>query len=118
MLRVTILGLVSFTVFFGLITVLPMLESEIPGPQQYALATIPLTPSCAISAHPDVINRGEEASIAWWSENALYAVLSGVGEVPLKGGSFIAPLTTGDYLLSVVSATGEWAYCSTSITVM
>ncbi len=130
MFRVLILGVTVSVVLIGIIVVSPILDGSIEG-ESFVAAIQAITPqqspqikprpaivpSCIISAHPSVISRGEEASIAWRAESAVSASLSGVGDVPLRGGFFVGPLMTGDYVLSVLSSTGEWSFCTTAITV-
>ena len=125
MFRVLVLGASALVVLVTIVTVSPILDGSIELepfvasvqesiPQEVEVQP---APSCIISAHPAVISRGEEASIAWGSENAISASLSLVGAVPPRGGIYVKPLITGDYVLSVLSSTGEWSYCTTAIIV-
>lgn len=58
-------------------------------------------PSCIISVNPDVIERGDSANLAWGSQNASSATLSGVGAVPTQGGISVSPVQTTTYTLTV-----------------
>lgn len=75
------------------------------------------TPSCIISAYPDVIQRGETANLAWGSENTAYATLSGYGAVGQSGGRVIAPDSSTTFTLVVYSNSGTSRSCSATITV-
>ena len=122
--RPLVLGLAVLVVFVGLTTVLPILESDIDAsPQAAAVAYMRATPvgepSCIISAHPQVAERGEEVSLAWSSENVEDLFLMGdLGEVSANGGAFVTPEQSQVYTLYVRSISGEVSSCSTSVTVL
>src|SRR3989344_6532511 len=124
MLRVLILGASALIVLVAIVTVSPILDGSIEVqpfvasvqasiPQEMSEEKVQPPPSCIISAHPNSISRGEEASIAWGSEHANSAAFSNGEDVPLQGGLFVRPITTRDYMLSVFSPSGEWSYCTT-----
>src|SRR3989338_5574218 len=143
MFRVLVFGAAALTVFVGIVTVFPLLDSEIDSGVSAAVASVGasvpgetfeddsskeettrhlsekslIRPSCMISANPAVISRGERVSIAWDSENAASARLSDVGAVLPHGGLFMRPSRSGAYMLVVHSTDGEIALCSTSIIV-
>jgi len=81
-------------------------------------APVSLTPSCIISANPSVIARGEGANLAWGSNNASGATLSGVGAVPPSGGTHIAPSQSTTYTLAVFNSSGRSNSCATQVTVL
>lgn len=118
MARVLILSLAVVCVFFGLSTVMPILEGT-EGERQVAVVVgaFKNSPSCIISSHPNAISLGESAGIAWGSEHASLAQLSDAGEVSLQGGMFVTPLNTTTYTLTVSAPTGEVSSCNTVITV-
>ena len=80
-------------------------------PPEYA------TPTCIISAHPDSIRRGETTSLAWGSNNASSALLSGVGAVAVNGGMYIAPQQSATYTLTVYGS-GRSNSCATQVGVL
>lgn len=73
-------------------------------------------PRCVISGYPDVVRRGQSASIAWKADNATSASLSGYGTVPLENGRTVTPNETTTYILTV-SGNGRSTSCSTTIVV-
>ena len=73
--------------------------------------------SCVISVNPTTISAGESASLAWFSQNASSAVLSGVGPVPLQSGISVRPSQSTTYLLTVSSADGRSTSCNARLTV-
>ena len=73
--------------------------------------------SCIISAYPDVITRGNSANLAWGSENASRATLSGTGSVNVRGGIYVKPTQTSDYTLTVYNAEGRPNSCTARILV-
>ena len=75
-------------------------------------------PSCIISANPGTIRKGYSASLAWGSERASSASLSGVGRVPVKGGRHVSPPQTAEYLLTVSDAYGRSGTCATRVNVL
>lgn len=76
-----------------------------------------ITPSCQISTNPEVIRRGEAANLAWVSQNAVSARLSGEGGVAQSGGRIVAPSQTTVYSLQVTSRSGKTASCAATLTV-
>ncbi len=74
-------------------------------------------PSCVISAHPSTISRGGRASLAWVSNNAQSAALSGAGAVSLTGGTFIEPQTATTYTLTVRDSFGRYNTCSAQVAI-
>ena len=82
----------------------------------YARITVPPPvsgpPSCIISANPDGIDRGESASLAWGSQYASSANLSGVGTVPTQGGISVSPIQTPTYTLTVGGSSGRSNKCT------
>ena len=126
MSRVLVLCAAILVALASIVTVAPILEDDASDRYVASVQTgvssqftkePSLSPSCALSAHPSEIVQGGEVSIAWGSENAVSAILSEIGEVPVHGGLFVRPETTRDYLLSVRSQSGEWASCTTSVIV-
>src|SRR3990167_7015170 len=69
-------------------------------------------PSCIISVNPDVISRGESANLAWGSQNASSATLSGTGPVPTQGGVSVSPIQTTTYTLTVGGSSGQSSSCT------
>ena len=69
-------------------------------------------PSCLISVNPDVISRGESANLAWGSQNASSATLSGTGPVPTQGGVSVSPIQTTTYTLTVGGSSGQSSSCT------
>lgn len=123
MLRAFIFALASVTIFLGIATVIPLVEDGVQFGQFAASGYVYDTPqaivppSCIISAHPQVVQAGESASIAWNTRNASSAELTpAFGEVPLQGGFFIEPQYSEVYTLRVYSFQGM-GECSTYITV-
>ena len=74
-------------------------------------------PSCIISVNPGVISRGESANLAWGSQNAGSASLSGTGPVPTQGGISVSPTQTTTYTLAVGGSSGQSNSCSVRLTV-
>ncbi len=74
-------------------------------------------PSCIISANPDVITRGQFANIAWGSQNASSASLSGVGTVSTQGGISVSPIQTTTYTLTVAGSSGKSNSCTARVLV-
>ncbi|MBI4128560.1 MAG: hypothetical protein HY460_00790 [Parcubacteria group bacterium] len=76
-----------------------------------------VTPSCIISAHPEEISLGENTSLAWGSNDASSALLSGIGAVPINGGLYVAPQETTTYSLTVFGSGNRSSSCSARVTV-
>lgn len=74
-------------------------------------------PTCDIAANPSTIRRGETANIAWLSNNAVSARLSGEGSVSQTGGRVVAPTQTTTYSLTVYSRGGKSGSCAAQVTV-
>jgi hypothetical protein len=74
-------------------------------------------PTCVISVHPGAIKRGESVNIAWGSENASSATLTGQGTVATIGGVVLTPAETTTYTLSVASEHGDTAFCDAEVVV-
>src|SRR3989344_6799763 len=74
-------------------------------------------PSCIISVNPGVIRRGQSANLAWGSQNAGSASLSGTGPVPTQGGISVSPTQTTTYTLAVGGSSGQSNSCSVRLTV-
>lgn len=108
--------------------------SNLASPQTYALSVSGLggsytcsvnvyvqqgdiVPSCQISTNPSAIRRGEAANLAWISQHAESAQLSGEGLVAQSGGRIVAPTHTTVYTLTVTSRTGRSASCATTLNV-
>ena len=143
MFRVLVFGAAALTVFVGIVTVFPLLDSEIDSGVAAAVASVGASvperafenersingampvlsamarprPSCIISAKPAIISKGEKVSIAWGSENASTARLSEVGAVLPRGGLFIRPSRSEAYTLTVHSTDRQIALCWTWVTV-
>lgn len=75
------------------------------------------TPFCIISAHPEQIARGATSSLAWGSNNASSALLSGVGAVSVNGGMYVAPAESTTYTLTVFGSQGRSDMCTARVTV-
>ena len=123
MLRILIFSAACLIVFVGLVTTMPILEegvdiSQFASVSAYPEEQVSKTPSCIISANPQVISEGETTSIAWASQNASEAELYSVGAVPLEGGMFFKPVYSDVYTLTVRSLFGEVISCSTYVTVL
>ena len=73
--------------------------------------------SCIISANPDVITRGQPANIAWGSESAVHATLSGTGSVNIRGGIYVRPTQSTNYTLTVYNLENRPNSCTARITV-
>ncbi len=118
MLRAAIFGLAVLVVFTGIATFIPILEAPSTFQQVAAVAATPRAlPTCTIAPSKDVIEIGEEISIAWTSENASVAWLSDVGEVSIAAGMFVTPEESTTYTLTVGSESGAASSCSTSVVV-
>ena len=74
-------------------------------------------PACVISAYPSAIRRGQTANLAWGSQNASSATLSGVGAVATRGGRYVAPQQSSVYTLTVYGPQGRSTTCTAHITV-
>jgi hypothetical protein len=74
-------------------------------------------PSCIISANPDIITAGQSANIAWGSQNASSASISGVGAVPTQGGISVSPIQTTTYTLAVANSNNQSNTCATRVVV-
>ncbi len=75
-------------------------------------------PTCMISAYPSSIHSGQSASLAWSSQNASSAYLSGVGAVAAQGGTYVAPRQTTTYTLTVYSGQGGSGACTAQVGVL
>ncbi|MBI2612835.1 hypothetical protein HYW59_03460 [Candidatus Kaiserbacteria bacterium] len=75
-------------------------------------------PSCVISAYPSTISSGQSSSLAWGSESASSAYLSGVGTVAVQGGTYVAPQQTTTYTLTVFGSQGSSNTCTAQIGVL
>lgn len=75
-------------------------------------------PSCVISAYPSTISVGQSSSLAWGSQNASTAHLSGVGTVSVQGGTYVSPRQTTTYTLTVFGLQGASDTCMTQIGVL
>lgn len=117
--RPFILGLAGLAMFFALVTVIPLLEQDADATQAAAVYVPlqPSLPSCAISIRPEVIERGEEASLAWTADNVTDVFLDSAEVLP-EDGRFVRPTGSRTYTLTVYSASGHINSCSTSITVL
>ena len=74
-------------------------------------------PVCIISAYPSVIHRGASTSLAWGSQSASSALLSGVGAVAPRGGMYIAPQQSTTYTLTVYGKNNRSSTCAVYVTV-
>ena len=74
-------------------------------------------PTCMLSVHPETIRRGETASLAWLTENAVSAQLTGFGNVPQTGGRVVSPQQSTAFSMTVQNATGQTGTCATQLTV-
>ena len=74
-------------------------------------------PSCVIAANPEVISRGQTASLGWWSSNASSATLSGYGQVSLSGGMYVSPQQSTTYTLTAHNSTGQSRSCAVQVIV-
>jgi len=121
MLRLALFGFACVVVLLGLTTALPIVEEGIQLGQTASSVSsyvVEMPPSCEISAHPQTLSEGEEASLAWVTKNADTAYLTpSFGEVALSDGIFFYPGQSEVYTLYVSSPFGE-AACSTYITVL
>ncbi|MBI4093434.1 hypothetical protein HY417_00565 [Candidatus Kaiserbacteria bacterium] len=77
-----------------------------------------VTPSCVISAYPSAIHVGQSSSLAWGSENASAAYLSGVGSVSPQGGTYVTPNKTTTYVLNVFGSQGASGSCMAEVGVL
>ena len=84
---------------------------------QVSVLTAQTAPTCVLSVHPDSIRRGETANLAWLTENAASAQLSGFGAVPQSGGRVIAPSQTTTYSMTVQNANGQSGSCTAQLSV-
>lgn len=75
-------------------------------------------PSCVISAYPSTISVGQSSSLAWGSQNASTAHLSGVGTVSVQGGTYVSPQQTSAYTLTVFGSQGASDTCTAQIGVL
>lgn len=82
-----------------------------------AVAAAAARPSCVLSANPSAVREGQSTSIAWFSENATSAYLSGVGAVPLSSGFTAVPERSTTYTLTVYGTGGVSNHCSTQVRV-
>lgn len=73
--------------------------------------------SCIIAVNPDVIARGGVANLAWGSESAERATLSGVGSVNIRGGIYVKPSQTTAYTLTVYNSENRPNSCVARIVV-
>ena len=73
--------------------------------------------SCIISAYPDSIKKGDSANLAWRSENAVRATLSGIGSVNIRGGVYVKPQKTTPYTLTVYNSENRPTVCKTQVKV-
>jgi hypothetical protein len=74
-------------------------------------------PTCILSVHPETIRRGETASIAWLTENAVSAQLSGFGNVPQSGGRVVSPQQSTTFSMTVQNGAGQTGSCAAQLTV-
>lgn len=75
-------------------------------------------PACVIAAYPNSIHVGQSANLAWGSDRATSAYLSGVGTVPPQGGRYVSPTKTTTYTLTVTGPQGSSTSCSAQIGVL
>lgn len=73
-------------------------------------------PTCAISATPSTIERGNSAVLNFSSTNATSGSISGIGSVGTSGNRTVSPTITTNYTYNVIGEGGT-ASCSTTIIV-
>lgn len=84
---------------------------------QVSVLTQQAAPTCALSVHPDTIHAGETANLAWLTENATAAQLSGFGAVAQTGGRVISPSQTTVYTMQVANEAGQTGSCNAQLSV-
>jgi hypothetical protein len=76
-------------------------------------------PSCTLTVTPGTLaNAGDQATLAWTSQNAVSASFSGGGgSVALSGSFYVHPTMSLMYELTVANANGDTAVCDANVTV-
>jgi hypothetical protein len=76
-------------------------------------------PSCDLfTAQPSTITRGDSATLAWKTTNAVEAYINqGVGQVALNGSTVVTPLADIVYELKVIGLEHQTATCTVPVTV-
>ncbi|MEY4747579.1 MAG: hypothetical protein RLZZ416_628 [Candidatus Parcubacteria bacterium] len=71
--------------------------------------------SCTISASPTTVSPNAATTLTWSSVNAVSAIMSGFGSVPLSGSMTQNPAVTTTYTLTVYGAAGSSSPTSCSV---
>lgn len=87
-----------------------------PPPAETAPASTGAEPTAQLSATPDHISAGEQATLSWRTTDATSVSIEGVGDVPTTGVRTVTPSTTTTYHL-VARGSGGTADATATVTV-
>jgi peptidoglycan-associated lipoprotein len=78
-----------------------------PAPLETAPLPSPPVPAASLAVEPSTIERGQAATLRWWSSDATDLSISGIGKVEANGTREVRPQESTVYRLSAKGPGGE-----------
>jgi hypothetical protein len=86
-----------------------------------ATVTVVAAPTAAtivsFTAAPTTITAGQSSTLSWTTQNAVTAIISGIGSVAVNGSVQVSPTTTTVYTLTVTGSNGQAVTAQATVTV-